>query len=123
MGMEQRSVIQRVKAHFEKGRECFSVAEWGDDDGPLEIYSFPMTLHEKRKVVDLAQGDEIESLARAVILKACDKDGNKLFTIEDKETLMRSADAGIIQNIVLWLNEGVDYSKPLDAVDDLVGNS
>ena len=123
MGMERRvRVIDRVKEHFEAGREKFEVPEWGDDDGPLEIFSFPMTLHEKRKVIDLAGGDEIESLARAVILKACDKNGEKLFTIEDKDTLMRSADAGILQNIVLWLNEGIDYSKPLDAVDDQVGN-
>ena len=123
--MERRSirVIDRVKEHFEKGRDCFEVAEWGDDDGPLQIFAFPMTLHEKRKVITLAEGDEIDSLARAVILKACDKDGNPLFTLEDKDTLMRSADAGILQNIVLWLNEGIDYQKPLDQVDELAGNS
>lgn len=108
--MGSSSVIDRVRAHFDQGLRKFEVPEWGDESGPLVIYTTPLTLKERRSIMKLAGGDEQDGLARTLIMKARDKDGQALFTLEDKKTLVEFADSEVITRIVLWIADGVDVS-------------
>lgn len=95
--------IERAIEHF-KSRETkvIEVPEWGD----LLIYVEPITLKEKQKLYKNSKQDELGVLVDALILKAKDGEGNKLFTLDDKLKLLNSADPDVIaritEQILLW---------------------
>jgi len=102
-------IIDRVRAHFDaKETRIIEVAEWGDEEHPLYIYVSPLTLAQKNRLYKLAKEDDLSMMVEALIMKARDKDGNSLFSREDKPELMRSCDPDIlgrITNIILGGNE------------------
>ena len=94
------SVIDRVKEHFEsKGIKKIEVAEWGEEGKPLVIYCNPFTLAEKRNLFKGARTDDLAVLVDAIVLKAKDEEGNKLFKLDDKKVLMNSADPEVIARV------------------------
>lgn len=120
--MVGRSVIDRVQSHFEQGRTCLEVPEWGEDpDNPLKIYSTPLTLREKKRIVEMTS-DNNEATARVVILKACDEKGDAIFDIADLQTLMRKADADVLERICLWISSGVNPGAVDEYVEEAAGN-
>lgn len=100
------SVIDRVKEHFEsKGITKIEVAEWGEEGKPLEVYSKPFTLAEKRNLFKNAKNDDLGVLVDAIVLKAIDGEGNKIFKLDDKKTLLNNADPDVIARVAtLMLN-------------------
>ena len=100
------SVIDRVKEHFDsKGINKIEVAEWGEEGKPLEIFSKPFTLAEKRNLFKNARNDDLAVLVDAIVLKALDADGNKIFKLDDKKTLLNNADPDVIGRVAtLMLN-------------------
>ena len=85
------SVIDRAKSHFESlGTQSMEVPEWKDDDGnPTVIYWNPITLAEKKRLFQKSDNlNDVGILADIILMKAIDKDGKKLFTLEDKLALM-----------------------------------
>lgn len=99
-------IVQRAKAHFsQQERNVVEVPEWPDDEGkPTLLYGSPLTLSEKQRVDNYreAQG-RIAALAYTLILKAEDKAGAKLFTLDDRRALMNLVDADVISRIVVQL--------------------
>jgi len=97
------SVLDRMKAHFSDiGVRHIEVPEWGEDGQPLVIYFSPLTLEEKQKLQTIGERDGyVARLADALVMKAMDKDGKKLFTIEDKRTLRKQVDPDVIARVVL----------------------
>tara|TARA_R110000772_G_scaffold94907_1_gene193129 strand:+ start:1061 stop:1396 length:336 start_codon:yes stop_codon:yes gene_type:complete len=94
------SVIDRVKEHFEsQGVKKIEVAEWGEEGQPLVIYCSPFTLAEKRNLFKGARNDDLGVLVDAIMLKAKDKDGNKIFKLDDKHSLLNKADPDIIARV------------------------
>ena len=94
------SVIDRVKEHFEsQGVKKIEVAEWGEEGQPLVIYCSPFTLAEKRNLFKGAKSDDLGVLVDAIMLKAKDKDGNKIFKLDDKQTLLNNADPEVIARV------------------------
>jgi len=94
------SVIDRVKEHFEsQGVKTINVAEWGEEGQPLVIYSSPFTLAEKRNLFKGARNDDLGVLVDAIMLKAKDKDGNKIFKLDDKQILLNKADPDVIARV------------------------
>ena len=94
------SVIDRVKEHFEsQGVKKINVAEWGEEGQPLVIYCSPFTLGEKRNLFKGAKSDDLGVLVDAIMLKARDKDGNKIFILDDKQVLLNKADPDVIANV------------------------
>jgi hypothetical protein len=94
------SVIDRVKEHFEsQGVKKIEVAEWGEEGQPLMIYCSPFTLAEKRNLFKGARNDDLGVLVDAIMLKAKDKDGNKIFKLDDKQVLLNKADADVIARV------------------------
>lgn len=97
------SAIDQVKGHFSKlAVKTIEVPEWADESGaPLIIYSRPLTLAEKSKIVAVGDRDgRIAMLAHALVLKAETAQGEKLFTIEHKHALMNSADPDVVARVV-----------------------
>lgn len=98
-------IIERARKHWGQKRSI-AVPEWPDDDGaPTRIYWSPLTLDEQRKlrVLHEKKGDEdaVDYGLRVLIAKAEDETGTKLFTIEDRQALRGSADALVIDRIMV----------------------
>lgn len=102
------SIIDNARAHF-KGieRGSLEVDEWSDADGnPATIYWTPFTVAEKNRLYKMSKKDDLELLVRTLIMKAEDEAGEKIFTIEDKRTLLTEADAEVIAHIVTEMHGG-----------------
>ena len=96
------SVIDRAKSHFESlGTQSISVPEWKDDDGkPTVIYWNPITLFEKNKLLKTTGNlNDVSLLADILIMKSLDKDGKKMFSFEDKFSLMHKTDPDVLATI------------------------
>jgi hypothetical protein len=104
------NVIDRVKAQFEAlGIKKIEVAEWGEEGKPLIIYCSPFTLGEKRNLFKGAKNDDLGVLVDAIVLKAKDSEGNKIFKLDDKLTLLNNADANVIAKVSTEMLNGVSY--------------
>lgn len=104
------AVIDRVKAQFESlGVKKIEVAEWGEEGKPLIIYCSPFTLGEKRNLFKGARNDDLGVLVDAIVLKAKDGDGNKIFKLDDKLTLLNNADANVIVRVATDMLSSVSY--------------
>jgi hypothetical protein len=106
------SVIDRVKNHFEsQGVKTIEVAEWGEEGQPLVIYSSPFSLGEKRGLFKNAKNDDLGVLVDVIVLKARDKDGNKIFKLDDKLTLLNSADPEIIGRVATQMLNSITFEE------------
>jgi hypothetical protein len=84
---------ERIAANREaRERTMVEVADWGDSDGPMKIYSGPVTGMEIDKVVKKHPGflanPSIEAMVDMIILKSEDENGEKHFTLEDKMVML-----------------------------------
>lgn len=91
--------IDKVKAHYD-GQETRKrhVPEWD-----LDVFCTPATLSERGRIAQRADGDVMEMMAYAIIVKAKDAEGSPLFDLGDKKTLMTKADAGVVMSLGTWL--------------------
>ena len=106
------TIIDRVKAQFEAlGIKKIEVAEWGEEGKPLIIYCSPFTLGEKRGLFKNAKNDDLGVLVDAIVLKAKDSEGNKIFKLDDKLTLLNNADANVIARVSTEMLNGVSYEE------------
>jgi hypothetical protein len=106
------NVIDRVKAQFEAlGIKKIEVAEWGEEGKPLIIYCSPFTLGEKRNLFKGAKNDDLGVLVDAIVLKAKDSEGNKIFKLDDKLTLLNNADANVIARVSTEMLNGISYEE------------
>ena len=100
-------------AHWEKvsARREIEVPEWD-----LTVYVTPMSLHDKGLIAKTAETKGmVDAMVHAIVLKCEDKDGNKLFTIEDKESLRRAADPDIIERLSNTISRA-------PSIEDMAGN-
>lgn len=111
------SILDRAIAHFDKqGVIEIIVPEWEDESGqPTIIYSKPLTLSENRTLLKFADNDNAEFVARLVIMKALDADGNKMFDISDKLHLMNRVDPAVLSRIANKMTKA-------DGVEVIEGN-
>jgi hypothetical protein len=84
--------IDLVREHFTAlGTRSIEIPEW-----KLTIYSTPVTLAEKNRLYRKAKDNDMELLVDVLISKATDKDGNKLFNVDHRMTLLHKADSNLI---------------------------
>ena len=106
------SVIDRVTNHFESQEiKKIEVAEWGEEGQSLVIYCSPFTLAEKRNLFKGARTDDLGVLVDAVMLKAKDKDGNKIFKLDDKHTLLNKADPDVIARVATEMLNSISVGE------------
>jgi len=95
-------LIDSARSHFESlGVQHLEVEEWKDEAGNSSvIYWQPITLSEKNKLFKKSDNlNDVSILADILVMKALDKEGNKLFTLEDKLALMHKVDSDILSRI------------------------
>ena len=95
-------IIDRAKTHFESlGVQSIEVPEWKDEHGkPTIIYWNPINLSEKNILFKKSNNlNDVSILADIVLMKALDKDGNKIFKPEDKIALMYKVDSDVLSRI------------------------
>ena len=103
-------IIERAKSHFESlGVQSIEIPEWKDaDENPTIVYWNPITLSEKNKLFKNSSNlSDVSILADIVIMKGLDKDGNKIFTLEDKLVLMHKADSDILSRIATSMVQAI----------------
>lgn len=105
------SAIDKFKAHYEASeRRSLRIDELG-----LDVYCRPMTIGEQSKIdskVKAKDGNHFDAAIYTIIEKCEDEAGEKLFTLDDKQALMKFADAKILADLGLWIiNGGVDHEK------------
>lgn len=96
------SILDRAKSHFENiGVQSIEVPEWKDDDGnPSILYWNPINLYEKNKLFKKSDNmTDVSILADIVVMKSLDKDGKKIFKLEDKMDLLTKVDSDVLSRI------------------------
>ena len=96
------SVISRATEHFKaKPLKRIEVPEWGENESePLVVYSAPFTLKDQSRIRYVAEKQsEVDVLAEVLIMKLMDENGDKIFTIEDKNDLRTNVDASVVSRI------------------------
>jgi|TARA_B100001059_G_C17688177_1_gene503479 hypothetical protein len=104
------SVIDRAKSHFENlGTQSIEVPEWKDDDDKATVlYWSPITLSEKNKLFKKSDNlTDVSILADVVVMKSLDKDGNRVFKLEDKLALMHKVDSDVLSRIATAMVQAV----------------
>ncbi len=103
--------IDRAKAHFEALEErSIAIPEWGEDGQPLNVYCKALTLQEKAKLYKMAQDNDLLLFAYAIIYKALDENGEKLFSLEDKKALVEKADADVCARLGAFIRTRADVA-------------
>ncbi len=84
--------------------------EWKDENGnPSIIYWNPITLSEKNKLFKKSDNMlDAGILADILVMKALDKDGNKLFKAEDKLILMHKVDSDILSRVATSMVQAIN---------------
>lgn len=110
MGAEKSKsrAIQRATEHFKaKPLKRIEIEEWGDEDGPMVAYSSPFTLKDQGRLQYLTEKQSAaDTLAELLIMKLVDENGDKLFTIEDKNALRNDVDASVVARIANQVMSG-----------------
>lgn len=89
------SDIDKVISHFaEKKKRQIEIKEWG-----VTYFVSPLTVSETRRLFQSAKKDEITMLVDAIIMKAEKENGDKAFSIADKEKLLNQADVDIVKTL------------------------
>ncbi|UES51571.1 hypothetical protein [Roseibium aggregatum] len=116
------SVIESAKAHLTRlGRKCIEVPEWGPKGAPFLVYATPMTVGEREKIRQIGNAGSPEMFVDVLINKATDKEGQKLFTIDDRFDLTNKVDGSVVSRVALEILAGLsdeDLEKNLEAAGD-----
>jgi hypothetical protein len=87
--------IDLVREHFASlGTRKIEVPEW-----KLTVYAAPVTLAEKNRLYKKSKESDMELLVDLLIMKATDVNGQKLFTLEHKPTLLNKADSNVVGRV------------------------
>ncbi len=90
------NILEKATAHFDAiGTKSIKVPEWD-----TTIYAAPFTLNDKKTLFKFSNGDDSEFMVRTLIMKAKDKNGKPVFSIEDIPTLSSHVDANVLERVV-----------------------
>jgi hypothetical protein len=113
------SAIEAAVAHFTSMSETprsFTVPEWGD----LVVYVKPLNLKQRAAIGKEHRTDTAGAVATTIIAGAMDRDGNPLFTKEDKPKLKMHVDSNVAARVADEILGKDDEEVP--SGDDPEGN-
>lgn len=104
-----KKALDNITSHFRNKisgeMKSVEVPEWD----MTFYYKTTSTLAEQSKIIDLAQkGSTVEALVETLIVKARDKEGNKIFKPIEKTVLMNEADPDVLIRVVGQMNNTID---------------
>ena len=93
------SLLDKLKDDFQSlGVQSMDIEH--KDGSVTKVYWNPITLSEKKKLFDKSTNlNDVSLLADIVVMKAIDKDGKKLLSLEDKLSLMHTANSETIAKV------------------------
>lgn len=119
---------ERRRAARQEALHHIDVPEWGekvqetiDDDGeqktvdrvvPKRIFFRPYTLEEERRIRKFSKNDVWATNVYAVIFKALDENGKKIFDIEDVDWMLDTERSDVITRINVAMNNATDEPDP-----------
>ena len=88
------SLIEIIRKRQHSSRRQLEIPEWSaEDETPFILYFGKFLAHDldrlQRKHRDFINNVTIAGMVDMIIMKAQDREGNVIFTLEDKPTLMR----------------------------------
>ena len=94
-------ILESAREHFKsKDIKRIEIPEWETKDGkPSVIYATPLTLAEKRRLTRDTRPDDVTLFANVLILKAEDDKGNKIYKLDDKHSLLHTADPDVVMRV------------------------
>jgi hypothetical protein len=96
-------IMGRAKRHFgDIGLRHVDVPEWGETpEAPLRIYYKPITLSEKQAFLrEAAMGGGGEyGAVKAIIDKALDADGKRIFDLSHRIVMLKSAYGPVVERL------------------------
>ena len=116
------NAISKVTAHFRNKisgeMKSVVVPEW---DNLKIYYKSSITLKEQGRILEAAsKGNQLEAVVEALIIKARNEDGSKIFNMPDRITFMNEADPAVVIRVVAEMN--ADESLAFDNLDDVEKN-
>jgi hypothetical protein len=118
--MTNPTILAAAKAHFKEVlagglKGPIRVPEWN-----TEVWYKPATSFlQESKIVELtAAGKTVEALVESMIMRACDGNGDPIFSRGDKPELMRSVDPTVIMRLMSEMND----TESADRVDTTLKN-
>jgi len=115
MSEVKKSILDQAEEQFSSiKRKKIDVPEW-----ETTIYAKPLTLAEKRKLYRNlgAKSEDVSSMmVEALIMKAEDKDGKKVFTPDDRDRLMNKVDPDVVSAIateILYFKDAYSVEKKI----------
>ena len=109
------SILDHAEEQFSSiQRKQIDVPEWN-----TTIYAKPLTLAEKRKLYRNlgAKSEDVSSMmVEALIMKAEDKDGKKLFTPDDRDRLMNKVAPDVVSAVateILYFKDAYSVEKKI----------
>jgi hypothetical protein len=109
MATDKKELLERIKTHFSsQERVHFYVPEWEQD-----LYMTPLSLREQDKINARGKESPYQIAVYALILKAEDESGEKLFTLDDKVTLLNNVSFITVERIIteMFNSGGVEESE------------
>ena len=109
MATDKKELLERIKTHFSsQERSHFYVPEW-----ELDLYMSPLSLREQDKINARGKESPYQIAVYALILKAEDEQGEKLFTLDDKVTLLNNVSFMTVEKIItaMFNSGGVEESE------------
>ena len=93
---DKKELLDRIKSHFNnQERKHFYIEEWDQD-----IYMTPLSLREQDKINAQSKNSPFQMAVYALILKAEDEQGEKLFTLDNKVTLLNNVSFETVEKVI-----------------------
>lgn len=115
-------ILENAKNHFRErlggDLQCLEVPEWGTDGIPAKLFFKPaINFQSQEKIIKLSEeGKKAEAVVQALIERALNEDGTRVFKQANRLELMKSVDPEVVARVVSEMS-GDDYS-----VDDIEKN-
>ena len=95
------AIAKAAREDFDKrGRGRIEVPEWQVDGQPAVIWFRPLTMSEQFEIAGYRNADGQQyAMVRAIILKAEDADGKRLFTLEQERPFLNGVAAPVVMRI------------------------
>ena len=92
----KKELLEKIKTHFSsQERMHFYVPEWDQT-----IYMTPLSITEQEKITIRAKDSPMQLAIYGLILKAEDENGDKLFGLDDKVTLLNNSSFKTVEKII-----------------------
>jgi len=95
------SALTFILAAVSSDLNSLEISEWSNDSDRFIVYWKPVTLADKQKIAKYAKGGDQETTVYTIIFKALDSNGDNLFTLEDKVSLLNSVPSATLERIAL----------------------